>query len=1023
MIIRNGIKSNLRARGRTALFFCLILVLSVTMTLGLGLRSYCENALSQCDNAYTSVAVFEFMGAEYPDVNEPDGFARAALAELDDTAIAAVPGVEFWERTDKTTAYADGLILRDTGIDTYDNAVIVVSDVWRPMEGRYNNEYLWGGVTYGKECGTIYIGGLIVKNVYSYENKDNVLTNVLTGSTDFRPQRNKKYILHGKFTSMTSGIRSFLILPFADSRELPYREISGYDDPAITSGVFAEYAEKYRIQNNAITLQKSGDISSLICFQQGYTVLTQGRFPEKGEKNACAVSGLIAENLGCGIGDTVRVKQLISADDNRYEVTAEGEYAELTVTGITDNSKEYGSYIWVAEADTQESPFFGYELGRARLDNYTAVEAVEKLTELAPDRVRVTLFDQGYASAVAPLKALERTSYIMIAACALCIITVLVLFAYLFVGRQRETVQTLGSLGAGKAETALWLLSGAGVITLPAAVAGAVAGGFLINKAIELALYLMESLYYSADKYSDTAVGMVNTINTTRVTTFMPSLISALFVFVLSMVLCAFFLRMARQRDTVKRGKVKVRVPRSGTDSHGRGALRFARISAKRNKGRGLIVCVCSAVLCVLLLLLDGVTAGWKQELQNVYENSTVSGQAVSTNGQYYSDLVLPLSVPRYLSQLDNIESISVSKSWRYWFADDKPQFGAGSFSQEHEADWKDSQSEIVALNRMEAAKEFYYTSVEFEWLDGWDESFLSSDEYGSFTSALFGKASKKWYGTEAEDTYPCVVSRNFLEKRGLQLGDTASVFVMEDTEKIEILVNIMPVGTFASIGGKDYIYVPLSFYISPELLTGEAQDYSSARSVYANRYANAESYMKYLTGCATFSTMRFRLSSARNLDATREALWKKGFSTVGRLNSIRSTILLRDKSFKETTETLNRFITLSGIVFPVVLLAVAVLGFVISWLMVNGRKQEFAIMRGLGAGKHRVFKSFFTEQAVLSFLGGALAFGAMLLLRRADYTQWYIAVCYIASYFVGCAVSIKSIGKMKLMDLLAERE
>ena len=74
-----------------------------------------------------------------------------------------------------------------------------------------------------------------------------------------------------------------------------------------------------------------------------------------------------------------------------------------------------------------------------------------------------------------------------------------------------------------------------------------------------------------------------------------------------------------------------------------------------------------------------------------------------------------------------------------------------------------------------------------------------------------------------------------------------------------------------------------------------------------------------------------------------------------------------------ETVGGLGRYVTFSQILLPVLCAAVGLLGFVISWLMVNGRRMEFAIMRGLGASRRRVFCSFFLEQGALALLGCVL--------------------------------------------------
>ena len=56
MILRNGILSTVRSRGRTVLFTLLIFLLTLSLSLGLGLWSYCAQTLAAMDATYTSIA-------------------------------------------------------------------------------------------------------------------------------------------------------------------------------------------------------------------------------------------------------------------------------------------------------------------------------------------------------------------------------------------------------------------------------------------------------------------------------------------------------------------------------------------------------------------------------------------------------------------------------------------------------------------------------------------------------------------------------------------------------------------------------------------------------------------------------------------------------------------------------------------------------------------------------------------------------------------------------------------------------
>ena len=124
MIIRNGILSTVRSRGRTALFTLLILLLTLSLSLGMGLWSYCAQTLNAMDEAYTSIALAEYMGQDYPDPYVADESAREALAQLGD--VSQIPGVKLWETTQTGMALSEGYQRPDGTIPYEDKPVFTV---------------------------------------------------------------------------------------------------------------------------------------------------------------------------------------------------------------------------------------------------------------------------------------------------------------------------------------------------------------------------------------------------------------------------------------------------------------------------------------------------------------------------------------------------------------------------------------------------------------------------------------------------------------------------------------------------------------------------------------------------------------------------------------------------------------------------------------------------------------------------------------------------------------------------------
>lgn len=1131
MILRNGIRSNLRAKGRTILFALLIFAVTVSLALGLGMWGYCGQMLQRCDQNYTSIALVEYMGAEYPEEDAADDYARDAFEALDDAAISSVDGVERWERTDSTLASLEGYS-RTYGDMPYENMGVLVASVlsepitqeqmvylapeelpaafvandlengtlriysgdgepevlncffYNPHTGEYwqrltelvdqggtiqsfttevpverdqlPDQYLLlnastGGIQviysgaadlyslpvyyydsftdqiYDFEDVPVGFDGLIARSLYTLKGKDSGLLSITCGDTDFAPEPGKYYLLHGTFyDSDLRGGDSFEVTEFYEGCETqPWLELSGTEDPAVEKGIFADYAQRYRLGNNYVRLTASADVESLEVFQQNALYLAQGRFPEAGEAGVCVLSGTTAASAGVEVGDTVNLSQLTSAEDNRFELTETGEHGTFTVVGITNQSEDYDGCVWVSDAEGGfDGPLFGYQLGRVVLDNAKGRQAVENLQALMPDQVRVTLYDQGYSAAAQPLETLRSTALAITLASGAGALAVLVLFAFLFVGRQRETVQILSSLGTPKGKIALWLLSGSGVISGGAALLGGVAGALLLDRVITLALSAAQGLYQTDLRYSQAAVGLSRTLDQGHAPLIWPALCSVLAVFLLSLLLCALFLTQARRQDQPQKGRIQVRTPKGGTSVAGRGVLRFACRNLRRGGVRSAVVPAAALVLALLLGLLGSTAQGWQRQIDSLYEGAVLTGQATSLNGRYNSGLLIPGETVRLLSDSELVEDLHVSTGYHYWLEAEMPDFGESDFSQETQDAWIASQPELIALNGLDAAPEFFYADPQVEWLEGWDESTLQSQDYRAFytTQDQFGLIR-----SEGPECYPALVSRSFLASHDLSLGDPLQVMVQytiggtggEVTGWASIDLKI--VGVFQPHSTQDNIYVPLAFVTNPVDLFGEENPYDGVAM--PETYRSMEDVADYFRYMTRYGTCRFTLSSARNLEALRDWLEENEFGQVNGARTARTAILLRDANFTETVESFGRYLSFGELLFPILLAMVAVLGFVISWLMIHSRRMEFALLRGLGTPKGKVFWTFFLEQGVLCLLGCLMACAVLALLGAGGVLPWLAVAGFAACYLLGSALSVWMVGRIHLMSLLSERE
>lgn len=1136
MLIRNGLRSTLRAKGRTALFTLLILALTLILALGAGLWGASAQLLQKMDENYCSVAVAEYMGEKYPDAGAVDEGARAALAALDTGALSAVPGVTLWENTDQAAVLLEGYT-RALGEMPYRSYGVVTASGLSPMyqeikrvvtpenfpptcmvvESHTGNAILYapgleplsvpGYIPIGKRylrhevdgadvlefivleqdlpelyysysygVGTLagelpegyrdgfqpgenlvyydefsdrYVlqtqtlsgyTGRIDQVLYTREGKDGL---VFFDADSFaaaglEPEKNKRYLLHGSFVSGNTSNRTFAVMEFYEGCETrPFLEISGKDDPALAGSLFTEYAQIYRMANSAAFVTASDDVSALTPFQQGTLYLTDGRFPQAGEAGVCVLSGGVAQRLGVGVGGSVSAQLLQAQPENRYALQETEDTRQWQVVGVTNILADYDGQVWVSGAEGGfDTPLFGFTLGRAVLENRQAARASQQLEALLPVGVRLTLYDQGYTAAARPVEMMRTAAMAVTLACAFGALAVLLLFALLFVGRQRETVQILESLGTPKGGVRLWLLSGAGCIAGIASLLGALAGAFALEKVASWAMDAAARLYAVDTRYSDAAVGVLREAETRLAVPAWTAAAAGGAVFLCAMALCFVFLGEAQRENAPRRGSLKrASAPKGKTSTAGRGALRFALLSARRGGRRSLIVPAVTCALTLLLGLLAGTGGNADAQLDTLYDITALEGAVVVGDGHgytRYTGLSVSADVVQQLRRSGLLSKVDLSISWNYCLPGEMPEFGSGGFAYDTMKAWVAKQPKLIACSSLAATPAFYHSGhPEITWLDGWDESFLRAQEYETFLNGMnLGSDGTPVGGDTELPEYPALAGSAFLRENGLQVGDSLnlkaffSASYYYDPRYLATMLmgnelTLKIVGEIASEGKE--LYVPLSFWCPDKWLDGENPLVPDGQRL-DGVIRTGEDRDRWFYSQNNFEACRFTLRSARDLEAFRAFLAGQKYSQLGKLGQNRTTILLWDEVFTETVGSLNRYAGFSRALLPALLATVCMLGFLISWLMIHGRRMEFAVLRSLGAPRGRVFASFFLEQALLCLpgcLAGALALTPFL---PAD-AVWGAAAGFYACYLVGCALSVLAVGRTRLMALLSERE
>lgn len=478
MILKKSITNIFRSKGKSALFFTLILSLTIVLSLGLSVWVSVSNFLVECDQNYKTIGLFEYMGPEYPEIDYFDEGLQHTVNNFNYSLIENNENVILFDKSERALGYVEGYVRTDNLIPKKNYSILVI--------GKYGEETRHG-----------YIKSDIYDAMYTYEDTFNQSVYIHPTFYDISNLDSERYYLvHGSALPGFHRVLNFYISPFYnDTAELAgvtpniedciidiTTEDGGYQIPEDT--FLSDISNTYNFINNSVNIYAVDDINSLYFFHQQEVYVTEGRlFSEEeylNQQNVCIVSELFAKKMNVSLGDTIPLQASISEGASYYESywsktghTYEDQY---TIVGITNASIEFNNNIYIPKRDDWDfsANHIGYTIGQAVLDNDGADAFYNKMLPLLPDRVRLTIYDQGYSALAKPFKDILRIAKIVTIICLIVCVAVIIFFGYLFVYRQRDASDTMIKLGAGKIKTCSYFLYSTGFIAILAGALGSV---------------------------------------------------------------------------------------------------------------------------------------------------------------------------------------------------------------------------------------------------------------------------------------------------------------------------------------------------------------------------------------------------------------------------------------------------------------------------------------------------------------------------------------------------------------------
>lgn len=147
------------------------------------------------------------------------------------------------------------------------------------------------------------------------------------------------------------------------------------------------------------------------------------------------------------------------------------------------------------------------------------------------------------------------------------------------------------------------------------------------------------------------------------------------------------------------------------------------------------------------------------------------------------------------------------------------------------------------------------------------------------------------------------------------------------------------------------------------------------------------------------------------------------GFSGPTMANDIRVCVVIEDAQFNETLSSIAQRSKYLEILYPVLLALVCILGLITGFLAVNSRREDIALMRGMGTHKRRIFATIFGEQLLLLLFGVLPAAGAWYAREGAAQLITPGVYAFFICYALSVALSTWLQNAKNALSILSEKE
>ena len=1024
MQLRNSLLSVRRSPLKSILFFILIFALTVVLMLGSTLVNTCLQTINKCKETYVTTATLEYQSGLYPNQDIRDPSAVALQDAIDFDALEQKPYILQAEKTQNAGVFIGGFENIKDNMPAKTAVVLEVSVNSFNVEGQ-----LLATVKNVLYSSTIQPGRTVFLNMPQEEDGSNAY---------LTPESGKRYLLCGVSDGAPTGHSGISVMPIlpraavdADlSLSVPIVELTdeGYsvEDPRFT--MFYRIAEAYEKINNCRYATLATQPAMLEAFSQNDYILKSGKLytPEECADGTvrCLLPEVIASRLKLSVGDTVPIDvfttDAYSLSDAYFPDVTAMQTIPCLVSGIYSSSNEDLPRVFMSSFGDVPAGLAGYTIGTLRLEN-----GVRTLPQgLLPSDITVTVYDQGYAGVYHALSELLTGALRLLLLAAIVALALLLLFAFLFVSRQADALQTMYMLGTSRAALCRYTLYGTGAILLPAVlIACPVSKQFtaLLNDIFQRST----AITFDTTAFSTTGLGVIKPLTASVQMPLLLLLGCAACVLLVGLLLCLCFLLPILRIKKQKREKKQRRhntAPRERKTSLLRGAGRkYLLLSVRRGGVRSVVVPVICLLLAVFLLALSYTEQVYREKRVQLDKDTEITGYFSDYSGKFRGNLLLPERMFDKFTSCDLFTETVFYSQASYCFmgqitkSDGSVVYSEGgtaiipnnSFAYESFIERFLSGPKIIYTPNLMATGGFEQEGKNsVTWLDGYGEHYFT-EEREAFTGLRELNFWSYSYETFDEDLreFCCVVPRKFLEKYGAELGDTLFLFVGTEAEATNLSYKIIGCYESKNADGNFYTRLDNEPLVAHVWFGLDEEDFFPAIS-HRNAYSGGT----------------FRLADASRLQEAKDTLDELGYSRTRKTARFRIYPVFEDSEYLNAAEKLDSSVAFIGRMRIIATILSFFCGATAAYLMASRRKTELAVLRSLGAKRRTAFFVFFGEQTLLC-LGGTVL-GLLLWRLVAPWSlQSLFAFTFALGYLLATAAALLRANYTDLLSILSEKE